>query len=528
MKDTFKYRVAQVLSGEYRSDDIVPVCSTPDVVHAVGIADCEIVMTQKHIRACLAPESDNKLEHNHDLPIDFMDNLPQYIESPAMILTSLSRPADSIVIVTDRKDKQDNPIIVALKNAGTGTVGGKVISCNIVTSTYGKSGFSGWLKQTLQQYGWLYCDIKKSRDLVVSAGLQLPGLLANHDSNTIIRRYNENVNSFKQKTLKNPKNYLPEKYGQTLYRPDGLPFAYVDEDGRQRLTEYGKKADGTPYVTKTSATFSDGCSEITEYGADGKVLGIERFAADGRETYSYSSDGCFRMSERSVEYASDDDYFARKSVHGKTRNKKEERGVYFDDTKESWEEYDERGNIVLLKQNSYGDGEKLSRASESSYTYDGYGNMLTCIAKDGSVKKLEYYPPTKVRDYFGYTADDYDAGVVDHDRLKTVTSKYSDGSMRVLSYSLEGKYTQSDYSPGGELTMFRNENGESFQGKAAARALLKSSGQELPKSETKSAVASRSSKQAQGTTVTKTVTKTVTAAKAPNGKSSGGRGGAGR
>ena len=39
---------------------------------------------------------------------------------------------------------------------------------------------------------------------------------------TIIRRYNENVNTFKQKILRNPKNYMPENYGQTLYRPDGL------------------------------------------------------------------------------------------------------------------------------------------------------------------------------------------------------------------------------------------------------------------------------------------------------------------
>ena len=154
---------------------------------------------------------------------------------------------DSIVLVTDCKDKRDRPIVVALKNAGKGTVGGKVIDCNVVTSTYGRNGFTEFLNNSLKNNCLLYCDIKKSRDSVVSAGLRLPGLLANLDSMTIIRRYNENVNTFKQKILRNPKYYMPENYGQTLYRPDGLPFAYVDPDGRQRLIEYGTKEDGTAY-----------------------------------------------------------------------------------------------------------------------------------------------------------------------------------------------------------------------------------------------------------------------------------------
>ena len=110
---TFKDRIAQVVSGKYKDFDTVPVCATPQLIRDIGFSDGEIVMTQKHIRNCLAQEETaTDKEHHHNLPIDFMDSLPQYIESPAMVLSSLTQK-DSIVLVTDCKDKKDRPIIVA-------------------------------------------------------------------------------------------------------------------------------------------------------------------------------------------------------------------------------------------------------------------------------------------------------------------------------------------------------------------------------------------------------------------------------
>lgn len=520
----FKYRVAQVLSGDFRQDDIVPVCTTPEIVRSVGFSDSQIVMTQRHIRNCLATEETATPQDNHhDLPIDFMDNLPAYIENPAMVLSSMSQP-DSVVVVTDCKDKKDRPIIIALKNAGTGTVGGKVITCNVVTSTYGKDSFCNFLNKSLQNNGLLFCDIKKSRDLVVSAGLQLPGLLAKYDSNSIIRKYDENVNTFKQKFLLNPKNYVPEQYGQTLYRPDGLPIAYADVDGRQRQYEYGKSAGGALYIAKTTATFSDGRSEVTEYDAHGSMTSLTRFAADGRDTYSYSSDDYgLRKSERHVMYDESrrDDYFARKSVHEKTRSTKEERGVYYDSTNESWEDFDERDNLILSKNNVYGNGDKLTRADEVKFAYDSYGNVVSRIDKDGSVTKTEYYPPSKVRDYFGYDIDAYDAGAIDYNVVKCATSRYADGSIRIKSFTLDGKSTQLDYSPDGKLTAFRAENGDVFMGKAAENAYMRSCGQTPVASKSLTARSNNSSA---------APSKTPKNARSDNGKSGGRRGssGAGR
>ncbi len=421
------------------------------------------------------------------------------------------------MVFTDCKEKKDRPFIVALKNAGKGTVGGKVITCNVVTSAYGRNGFTEFLNNSLRSNCLLFYDIKKSRDLVVSAGLQLPGLLAKYDSNSIIRRYDENVNTFKQKFLTNPKNYLPEQYGQTLCRSDGLPIAYVDSDGRQRQYEYGKRANGSSYISKTTVIFSDGRSEITEYNEGGNITLLERVNADGRDSYSFSSDGIgFYANERSIEYRNDNEYLARKSIHEKTREKKEERGRHYDSTKETWKEYDERDNNTLNKYNLYGDNDKLQHASEIKYSYDNYGNVVSSINKDGCVNIIEYYPPSKVRDYFGYTLDDYNAGAIDHNKIKSATSKYPDGSIRIIEYTIEGKSTQVDYSADGKLTAFRSDSGDTFHGQAAELAYLKSRGQ-APNKAQKPVAATRQTAPKSGKNV-----------KADKGKTDGRRGSSGR
>lgn len=243
MQDTFKERVAQVLSGKFKEFDTVHVCVTPQLIRDIGFSDGDIVITQKHIRNCLSTEkTSTSKEHHHDLPIDFMDNLPKYIESPAMVLSSLTQK-DSVVLVTDCKDKKDRPIIVALKSDGIGRSNGRLISCNVLTSTYGKDSFESFLNNSIKQNGLLYFNEKRSRNLVVSAGFQLPRVLAKYDSDIIIRRFDEIVNPLPEN---NSQNYLPDKYGTMLTRPDGKPFAYADPDGRQKNYEYSKADDGMP------------------------------------------------------------------------------------------------------------------------------------------------------------------------------------------------------------------------------------------------------------------------------------------
>lgn len=65
----FKYRVAQVMAGEYPERDSVPVCDTPELIQKIGFSGSKIVMEQRKIRRCLAPEetAPSGIRH-HDLP----------------------------------------------------------------------------------------------------------------------------------------------------------------------------------------------------------------------------------------------------------------------------------------------------------------------------------------------------------------------------------------------------------------------------------------------------------------------------
>ncbi len=494
---SFKYRVAQVMAGEYRVDDIVPVCRTPSLIRSVGFSDGDIVITQKHIRNCLAPEEKTEdKEHRHDLPIDFMDNLPNYIAEPAMILSSLSHPSDSIVLVTDCKDKKDRPIIIALKDDGKGTVGGKVISCNVVTSTYGKDGFTNFLNGSLKRGGMLYYNEKKSRDLVVSAGLRLPRLLANYDSDTIIRRYNENVNTLSQEILQDPESYSSDGYGKTLYRPDGKPFAYSDPDGRQKLYEYEKDNYGEESLSSMTVIFPDGRSEITRYDTYGygDVVGIERKDAHGLTMYKYSKKWSGER-EASYEYSEDvkkygvmqiDEYnLPYTSAHVKEHEREDGSESYYDKYSETWEEKDIYGNRILLKKNVYGDDGVTPNkydSYENRREYDRRGNVTSSVTKDHgkdiTATVSTYYTSSEWYDYYNLTPEETDEETDGESEtpIKSEISRKTDGRITVKEYAINGEYngeySRAEFASDGSVTEFRSADGKEYTGESAQKAYL--------------------------------------------------------
>lgn len=494
----FKYRVAQVMAGEYPKRDSVPVCDTPELIQKIGFSGSKIVMEQRKIRRCLAPEetAPSGIRH-HDLPIDFMDNLPQYVAEPAMILLSHSHPNDSVVLVTDCKDKKGDPIIISLRDEGKlGIVDGAVVTYDKLSSAYGKEDFAGFLKRSIvangSNNGLLYWNEKKSRDLAVSAGLDLPRVLANHDSNVIIRRYNENVNPLSQNNL----DFLsPDGYGKTLPRADGEPFAYSDPDGRQKLYEYTKGRDGKDVLSSTTATFSNGHSEITRYDERGGVVGITRKDASGRTTYNYSRKWNGEQREVSCEYFETKYQYSYeeyeysippcKSVHEKTHEITEGRYQDYHKYKEDWHEYDGRGseydkngNTTLSKHNEYRDDGFTPQeyyCGEDRYEYDCYGNRTSRISKnhDGiEIVKQEYYSSGEWYDYYGLTPEDTDGEFQTPDKSRI--HRRADGSISIAKYEIDGDHTELEFSSDGKISRFRAQDGTVTTGSAAKLAVVRS------------------------------------------------------
>lgn len=440
---SFAYRIADVLSGDYPERDAVYVCNTPNLIQRIGFEPLGIYMTQQHIKLCLAPETQTiGTVHCHNLPIDFMDNLPQYIAHPAMVLSSLTHPEDSIVLVTDCLDKKQRPIIIALKNDGKGIADGRMIECNVLLSTYGRNGFNDFLMNSIKTGGLLFCDIKKSRNLVVSAGLQLPGILAKCDSTDIIRRFDEDVNPFMENLLQDPKNLLPEKYGTKEY--DGYKLLrYYDVDGRK--CEYNYDVDDVtqkPYLAFTITTFPDGSSETFCYDANGNVEAIERTDNKERITYSYEC-------EDGLTHEVSESHCEDLVVYGHTKH----------GTLECWSSYNADGLETRFKNNQYDENFKIAFHDDTIIDYDENGNVVCETYRNGTQYVKQYFTYDEVMSYsraFPYLKLDPEFESV----IKSDLCLMLNGTVNGKIYNIDGSYAEYKFDANSAVqTIYHDYNG---------------------------------------------------------------------
>ena len=154
-----------------------------------------MLMTQKHIRSI---NSSGKGMHNHDLAVDMIKRLPEYVENPVMIFDSLTRD-DSVCIIANASDKISRPILISIKPNGRGTYNDIEIDSNFITSMYGRNGFKNFFDNIIKSGNLLYINKEKSQQLFGKIGLQLPQLPNNVDCDIIIHKSRNIVKSFEKK-----------------------------------------------------------------------------------------------------------------------------------------------------------------------------------------------------------------------------------------------------------------------------------------------------------------------------------------
>ena len=152
-----------------------------------------VLMTAKHLKSITNKAGKSKGNY-HDLGRDLVKRLPELLARPAMIMDSNSRP-DSVVVVTTAVDKENRPVIAAIKVDGNGYINDVQISANVMTSSYGKDNFQNFLETALQENRLLYWNKKRSQEIFKIPGLQLPDNLENLNSDTIIRKTSAKVNT---------------------------------------------------------------------------------------------------------------------------------------------------------------------------------------------------------------------------------------------------------------------------------------------------------------------------------------------
>ena len=110
---SFAAQVDAVLSGADTSSTHLKVMTTPLLLRQAGARNLPVLMTAKHLKS-IVQESGTEHMNYHGLGADLVKRLPELLSDPVMIMDSLTRD-DSVVMLTATTDKQQRPVIAALK-----------------------------------------------------------------------------------------------------------------------------------------------------------------------------------------------------------------------------------------------------------------------------------------------------------------------------------------------------------------------------------------------------------------------------
>ena len=174
----FDKQVDDVLSGADTTSSHLEVLKvTPPLLRMVGVPNLPILMTARHVKT-ITQENGSDSANYHGLGVELIKKLPELISDPVMIMDSISPDAkakNSIVIVTQMLDKENRPVIGAIRLAGRGNdLNGFEISANIMTSAYGKDNFQSFIERNIEQGSVLYVDKAKSQVLFETPGSNFP------------------------------------------------------------------------------------------------------------------------------------------------------------------------------------------------------------------------------------------------------------------------------------------------------------------------------------------------------------------
>lgn len=199
----FDKQVDDVLSGADTASSHLEVLKvTPPLLRMVGVPNLPILMTARHVKT-ITEENGSDSANYHGLGVELIKKLPELISDPVMIMDSISPDAkakNSIVIVTQMLDKENRPVIGAIRLAGRGNdLNGFEISANIMTSAYGKDNFQSFIERNIEQGSVLYVDKAKSQVLFETPGIQFPDNFESLDFDIIIRKTNAFVNREEEK-----------------------------------------------------------------------------------------------------------------------------------------------------------------------------------------------------------------------------------------------------------------------------------------------------------------------------------------
>ena len=187
----FSKQVDEVINGTYPKKDMLIVSeSTPQILQELGLKNLPITMTQKHLDTIMNKEGKYSGANYHNLGVDVVKQLPEALARPLNVLKS-STKNDSIVVVTDLSDLNDNIVIASIAIDGKGRINDIIIDSNVMTSAYGKNNYDIWMQKNKDN---IIYDIDEDTKKGNSTRIQYPRSTIPFVANNIPQS-NQNVKS---------------------------------------------------------------------------------------------------------------------------------------------------------------------------------------------------------------------------------------------------------------------------------------------------------------------------------------------
>lgn len=208
----FAKQVDEVINGTFPAGDMLVISEkTPKILLDIGLKDLPITMTQKHLYTMMNESGKYKGVNYHNIDPETIKQIPSALERPLNILKSDTRD-DSIVVVTELSDKNNDIIVASIKIDGEGRINDIKIDSNVLTSAYGKSNnYDYFMKNNIEKGNLLYDIDEGIKKRVTRDRLQLS--MQDNSSNNNLTQDTKNVKSSpkynKQQDKENSINFKP-------------------------------------------------------------------------------------------------------------------------------------------------------------------------------------------------------------------------------------------------------------------------------------------------------------------------------
>lgn len=154
----FGREVDACMAGDLDRRTAVCLGHIPDVLEKTGCRKTDMYITQKHLRNILH-DSSVATSHYHSIDIRQLKQLPELLQHPLAVLANEKNP-DTIVVILDAKDRDENQLIVPINRNGHARYQGKQVEANFILSVYGKRNITHYLEKNAAIGSVLFLDKK--------------------------------------------------------------------------------------------------------------------------------------------------------------------------------------------------------------------------------------------------------------------------------------------------------------------------------------------------------------------------------